>query len=132
MSDLMGLEEAHDPFEEALERISILIDGVVAQQCARHYGARTQEHQFTSRLAEAIVGELGRFPVEGVQLEVVAQEFPDRGPHSMEKPSGADLYISVAVQSPERKISVDLPAKRNRGRSGCGDDRADNPPRYVA
>ena len=49
--------------------------------------------QFTSRRTQAVESELEHFPTDGLQLEVRTQDFPDRGPYSLEKSSGADLYI---------------------------------------
>jgi len=49
---------ADEPIEDLFDRLAVLIDGVVAQQCAHHYHAHTQEHQFSSRLAQAIESEL--------------------------------------------------------------------------
>ena len=94
-----------DSLEEALHQISLIVDGVATQQCARHYGALTQEHQFTSGLARAIERELEAHPVEGAQLEVRAQEFPDRGPGSLEKRTGSDLYISVVRTDGDGPVS---------------------------
>jgi hypothetical protein len=104
MSDLTTYHEPNR-FEEALRKMSVVVDGVVAQQCARHYSALTQEHQFTSGLARAIELELERFPVEGLDIQVHAQEFPDRGRGSLEKPSGADLYISIVRRDGDAPVS---------------------------
>jgi hypothetical protein len=96
MTILTGLEEsAHNPEEELLQKLAQAIDDLVARMCGHHYTAPTQEHQLTARLAEAIEHEIERFPIEvrGVRLEVKTQDFPDRGSRSMERRSGADLYI---------------------------------------
>jgi hypothetical protein len=85
--------------------MSVVIDGVVAQHCARHNPALTQEHQFTSGIAYAIERELERFPIAGLNVAVHAQEFPDRGPGSLEKSSGADLYVSIVRLDGEAPIS---------------------------
>lgn len=97
--------ERHDGFEEALQRLSVIVDGVVAQQCARHYRALTQEHQLTSRLAQAIEDEIRRTPVDGARIEVEAREFPDHGPGSLEKKVGADLYVSIVRHDDDGSVS---------------------------
>jgi hypothetical protein len=112
MSDVIFGEGHDDPLEAALHRISLMVDGVVAQQCARHYSALTQEHQFTSGLARAIERELEDLPIiDGVRLEVLAQDFPDRGPHSLEKRSGSDLYISVVRRNGTEAVSKGILAQ---------------------
>ena len=56
-------------------QLAALIDEVVMYQCAHHYNAHTQEHQFSSRLAEAIEIELRHFPIAGRELKVVTRDF---------------------------------------------------------
>jgi hypothetical protein len=90
------------------DRLAALIDEVVMYQCAHHYNAHTQEHQFSSRLAEAIEIELRHFPIAGLDVEVVTRDFPDRGRGSMEKRSGADLYISLVRRDGKRAVSKGL------------------------
>ena len=65
MSDLVFGERHDHPLEEALHLISRIIDGVVTQQCARHYGVLTQEHQFTSGLAEPSSANWKLTPLKG-------------------------------------------------------------------
>jgi hypothetical protein len=105
VSDLT-FEHERDRFEDALKKLSVVIDGLVAQQCAHHYEALTQEHQFTSGLARVIEMELERFPIEGLNIQVHSREFPDRGPGSLEKPTGADLYISIV------RLDTDIPISK--------------------
>jgi len=93
------------PADDMLDRLAVVIDGVVAQECAHHYHAHTQEHQFSSRLAQAIESELRHFPMPGLDIEVVTRDFPDRGRGSMEKRSGADLYISLVRFDGEQPVS---------------------------
>jgi hypothetical protein len=46
-------EENRERRERAYRLVGEIIDGIVAQTCARHYLAPTQEHQFTSKIADA-------------------------------------------------------------------------------
>jgi len=108
MSDLGEHPERRALLSRVLELIKLLIDGVVAEISARHHDAETQEHQFTSRLAEAIESRLDGITVDGVRLRVTVQELSDRGPASRERRVGADLYISVAVDGPDGQISKGL------------------------
>jgi hypothetical protein len=100
MSDRQGSEQPFGlppPEDWAYKKIAELVDGIIADACVRHYDCTTQEHQLTSRLAEALERELNRVQVGGLRVEVRAQELPDRGSGSLEKPIGADLYISVVI-----------------------------------
>lgn len=92
----------------ALELIKTLVDGVVADCCARHYDGPTQEHQLTSRLAEALESKLNNISVSGLRLQVTVQELPDRGRSSLERPVGADLYISLGVDAGDQSFSKGL------------------------
>jgi hypothetical protein len=100
-----GEGSAGEPIDDTLDRLAVLVDGVVAQECAHHYHAHTQEHQFSSRLAQAIESELRHFSMPGLDIEVITRDFPDRGRGSMEKRSGADLYISLVRRDAERPVS---------------------------
>jgi hypothetical protein len=59
MTDRLDEGTPRPPRERDVGLLGILIDGVIAQRCRRHYGADTQEHQLSSRIAEAIERELG-------------------------------------------------------------------------
>ena len=98
-------EENRERRERAYRHVGQLIDGIVAQTCARHYFAPTQEHQFTSKIADRIEGELNDLNVFGMQVSVHAQDFPDKGRGSWEKDSGADVYISVVMNAPGHIIN---------------------------
>lgn len=84
-------------------KVAQIVDGVVAETCGRHYPSITQEHQFTSKLAEALEREIRGLQVGGLQIHV--QDFPDKGAGAMEKKSGADLYISVVLETAETTIN---------------------------
>ena len=91
--------------DDLLDNLGVFIDGIVAQCCADHYSAVTQEHQFSSRLAQAIESELRHYPLPGLDVEVATRDFPDRGPGATEKRSGADLYISLVRRDGEKPVS---------------------------
>jgi hypothetical protein len=91
-----------DISERILTRVSQVISGVVAEACKRHYRAPTQEHQFTAKIAQALESELNGLKVRG--LTIYIQDFPDKGPGSWEKKSGADLYISIVYAPDEGPI----------------------------
>ncbi|WP_342726760.1 hypothetical protein AAFG07_07895 [Bradyrhizobium sp. B097] len=98
-------EENRARRERAYRHVGQLIDGIVAQACVRHYFATTQEHQFTSKIADRLESELNNLKVFGVSVSVHAQDFPDKGRGSWEKPSGADVYISVVMNAAGHTIN---------------------------
>ena len=49
---------------------------VVVYRWRGRCNAHTQEHQFSSRLAEAIEIELRHFPMAGLDVEVITRDFP--------------------------------------------------------
>lgn len=91
--------------ERAYRHVGQLIDGIVAQACARHYFASTQEHQFTSKIADRLESELNNLSVFGMSVSVYAQDFPDKGRASWKKDAGADVYISVGMNAPGHTIN---------------------------
>lgn len=91
-------EGERDRNEEELALIAALIDGIIAEICAHHYEGLAQEHQLTSRIAQALDERLRQIRVGNLTLKVDTREFPDKGAGSLEKPTGADLYISVVRQ----------------------------------
>ncbi|WP_315718291.1 MULTISPECIES: hypothetical protein [unclassified Bradyrhizobium] len=93
-------EDDEERQERAYRLIGEIVDGIVAQTCARHYLAPTQEHQFTSKITALIERELNDMEVHGMNVKVHAQDFPDKGRGSWEKKSGADVYISLVVEAP--------------------------------
>lgn len=105
MTDRIDQAGPVEPTKRGLTEIGTHIDGIIANFCLRHYDCETQEPQFTSRLAEAIEREMKHVGVVGMRLEVTAQELSDHGPLSREGPTGADLYISVVVDSPDQQFS---------------------------
>jgi hypothetical protein len=103
--DVVTEHEDRERRERAYRLVGEIVDGIVAQTCARHYLAPTQEHQFTSKITDRIESELDDLNVFGMNVKVHAQDFPDKGPGSWEKKSGADVYISVVVDAPGYHIN---------------------------
>jgi hypothetical protein len=97
MSDTTSKEKEENEFEIAVAMLQELIDERVRLLMERHYDGVTQEHQLTSRIAESIEQLLNTGVIGPYNIDVKAQELSDRGPSSMEKEVGADLYISVVV-----------------------------------
>jgi len=98
-------EDDEERQERAYRLIGEIVDGIVAQTCARHYLAPTQEHQFTSKITALIERELHDMEVQGMHVKVHAQDFPDKGRGSWEKKSGSDVYISLVVDAPGYHIN---------------------------
>jgi hypothetical protein len=121
--------EEESPRARALRLLGIAIDGVIAQACKRHYDADTQEHQLSSRLAEALERELGELNINGMHVQVTVQELSDRGRGAKEAAVGADLYVSIVVQGDEEIVSKGMLVQskwdstaRDRGLAGQCDD----------
>jgi hypothetical protein len=89
----------------AYQIIGEIVDGIAAQVSARHYSAPTQEHQLTSKIADRIEERLNNTVIHGIHVSVVTQDFPDKGPGSMESKSGGDIYISVSAEGPGLNIN---------------------------
>jgi hypothetical protein len=86
------------PQEEKLfTRLRFVVDHRVKQVLKDNYRAQTQEPALTASVAQAIMTELTHHPVvvDGLRLDVWLQNVPDRGANSMERRTGADLYISI-------------------------------------
>jgi hypothetical protein len=84
-----------EPEDPRLLLLAVLIEELIEDLCGRHYDATTQEHQLSSRIAQAIEERLKELDIVGLRVSVQVQEMPDRGRGSLERLTGADLYISV-------------------------------------
>ncbi len=80
------------------------VDKVVREQCMR----LTQEHQLTSRIAQSLEQTLNGSSFMDHEVRVIVQEMPDKGPRSLEKQIGADLYIGIKFSGPESEIAKGL------------------------
>lgn len=79
--------------------IAAAISSKIDEAAKEKYGTPTQEHQLTSRIA-GLLEDLNGLEVFQNRLAVVAQELPDKGPGALEKPTGADLFISITDSGP--------------------------------
>ena len=70
---------------------SPLIDGFSA----------VQEPDITSRICQRVEDSLNGKRIGPYGLRVSANSLPDRGPNSLEKITGADLYLSISVDGPD-------------------------------
>lgn len=96
-----------DPeLEHLFDTLKPVIDGVLSEMCIEHYEGITQEHQLTSRFAQAIEERTRRLAINNRKVEVCVQEFNDRGAGTLEAKVGADLYISITVIEEDRTVSI--------------------------
>ena len=58
-----------------------------------------QEPEITSRVCQRLEDRLDNRPVGDYVFRVIAQSMPDRGPSSLEKITGADLMLSISLES---------------------------------
>lgn len=75
------------------EAIRSVVDGVSKD----HYDALTQEHQLTSRICQALEIRFNRTLFGRYRVRVVAQEMPDKGPNTLERKTGADIYVGIEI-----------------------------------
>jgi hypothetical protein len=87
------------------ELIATALREVADSVCRDHFGGITQEPQITSRIGQALEQRLVGSNFNGYTVEVVTQDFPDRGPGALERRVGADLYVGVRVVS-ERHVQL--------------------------
>lgn len=83
------------------EAIRSVVDRIVIRHAAR----LTQEHQLTSRIAQSLEENFDGTVVAGRLARVLVQEMPDRGRGSLEKKTGADLYVAVRVEGTSTDFS---------------------------
>ena len=105
MADHVDDPKPKKPSDADLRTLSILIDGVIAQKCRRHYEADTQEHQLSSRIAEALEHEMRGMRIGDMTVRIAVQELSDRGRGSKERQVGADLYVSIVVEDGHASVS---------------------------
>lgn len=74
--------------------------GKAADQAVReHLAGISQEAQITSRIGQRLEDILNGKKILDHQIQVFTQDIPDRGPGSLEKAIGADLYVGISVSS---------------------------------
>ncbi len=98
--------------------VADLVRGAVDDAVKSQWARRAQEPAISTRIAGTLESRLNGYRVNGYNVTVVAQDFPDRGAGSWENKSGADLYIGIQVESllPAPPVSKGLliQAKRER------------------
>src|SRR5262249_45771045 len=80
----------------AREVIATAMREVADEVCRDHFNSISQEPHMTSRIGHALETFLRDYEFAGYAVEVVAQDFPDRGPRSLESLVGADLYVEMS------------------------------------
>jgi hypothetical protein len=91
--------------EYVRDLIAEAVRSTVDRTVRKHHGTLTQEPQLTSRIAEALEARLDGMVVLDHTVRVIAQEMPDRGSASLERPTGIDLYIGLEVLSDGPDVS---------------------------
>ena len=96
--------------EQLFAKLTRVVDLRVAQVLRDNYLAQTQEPALTASVAQAIMTELTHHPlvVNRLRLDVWFQNVPDRGADSMERKTGADLYISLVRNDLTTPVSKGL------------------------
>lgn len=89
----------HRQHEYLRDLISEAVRSAVDTVVRTHYPRLTQEHQLTSRIAQSIEQTLGNSHFLGHRVRIIVQELPDKGPGTLEKKIGADLYVAVKFDS---------------------------------
>jgi hypothetical protein len=127
--------------EEIYDRLGEIVDGIVTQASKRHYTAPTQEHQFSSKIADRLDDRLSGLKIGDTEVSIHVQDFTDKGSGSQEFKTGADLYISVVAESPDETINkgmivqskweVDLRGSGKELMPQVGKMRARTPSSYV-
>ena len=87
------------------------IDDLVRQ---RHLGL-VEEPDITSRIGQRLEDRFNGKSIGKHVVRVITETVPSRGPGSLEKPTGADLYIAISVRpqiGPEVTKGVLVQAKR--------------------
>lgn len=81
----------------ARDLIAAALGSTIDEVCSEHYGGLTQEPAMTSRIGAALEERFNKRVIGDYELQVVTQEFPDRGKGALEKRVGADLYVGISV-----------------------------------
>jgi len=98
----------------ATDLYSDIVDGVSA----------IQEAEISSRLCQRLEDKLDGMQAGEYTFRVVAQSVPDRGPRSMEKLLGADIFLSVSLDGPDgfdKGIFIQAKYDRNIDQSELAD-----------
>jgi hypothetical protein len=105
----------------ALDRdlIAEAIRSTVDDEVREHFNSLTQEHQLTSRICGALEARLRYGGFGRYNVQIILQEIPDKGPGTLEKRTGVDLYIGIRMdEGPKISKGLFIQAKWNEhGRS---------------
>ncbi|MBB6466032.1 N-acetylmuramoyl-L-alanine amidase [Aminobacter lissarensis] len=82
-----------------MDRLGGAVDDLVADLYSDTAGGVSvvQEAEITSRLCQRLEDRLDNSQAGEYVFRVIAQSLPDRGPNSMEKLFGADLFLSISL-----------------------------------
>ena len=83
----------------ARDLIAKALGRAVDQAVKDHLSGISQEAQITSRIGQILESTLSGKEVLDHRIEVFTQDIPDRGPGSLEKAIGADLYVGISVST---------------------------------
>ncbi|MGO8047057.1 hypothetical protein ACC713_29605 [Rhizobium johnstonii] len=100
--------------------IAEAIRSVVDELVKEHFDALTQEHQLTSRICQALEGSFRDTMFGKYRVRIVVQEMPDKGPGTLEKKTGVDLYIGIRVDEGvpiSKGLFIQSKWKESEGRS---------------
>ena len=83
-----------------------LIRSAADEVVTLHYGRLSQEPQITSKIADRIEQQLNGLIIFDHKVDVIVTDMPDRGPGSLEKRTGADLFVAIRVHSEDDVVNV--------------------------
>lgn len=88
---------------QIVKKLGHAVDSLVKELYSAKIGgvSARQEPEITSRLCQRLEDKLDKTIAGEYVFRVIAQSLPDRGPNSMEKLIGADLFLSVSLEGQE-------------------------------
>jgi hypothetical protein len=86
------------------------------QGVREHLTGISQEPHITSRIGQSLENTLNGKIVLGHRIQIMTQDIPDRGPGSLEKAIGADLYVGISVSSGGKRESKGFLVQAKIGR----------------
>lgn len=95
---------AHD--QPTRDTIAEIIRGAVDDVVTTHISRITQEPAITAKIADRMESALRELSIFGYFVSVIATDIPDRGPGSLEKQTGVDLFVAIRVTSEDGSFSV--------------------------
>jgi hypothetical protein len=109
-----------------MDRLGEAVDELVVDLYSHTEGSVSvvQEAEITSRLCQRLEDRLDNSQAGDYVFRVIAQSLPDRGPNSMEKLFGADLFLSISLEGADgfdKGIFIQAKYDRNINRSELKD-----------